>query len=540
MLMRSGVGVLVLVAVLPVVAGLAGLVGVRPSAFAEVIAAPGVPRALALSVVSGTLATGLAAVLAHLLLATAGSAGWLPRLRAMTLPLLAVPHLALGIGLVLVLAPSGLLLRLLSPWATGFTQPPDWATVQDPWGLSLVLGLLIKETAFLVLALLAALPQVPAEGLLRTALGLGYPPRVAWLATVAPLLARQIRLPLAAVLVYGVTNVDLALALGPRTPPTFAVLLWQWFTSGDLAARELAVAATLLLLAATVAALVVASAVGRVCARLVGAWFARGRRQALAPLGVVLPVAGGLAGVGLVAVLALLLRTVTGPVAFPALLGALSATAVDGPGLVEPARTTLLLALATAVVAVVLVLWAAEALAHRPAARSRVALLLFVPLLLPQLAFLFGWQVLLVRLGLDGLPLAVVWSHLVFALPYAWGVLAEARAGLDPRLPLVARTLGAGPWAAWWRVTVPLLLRATLVAVALVASVSAALYLPTLFAGAGRVATLATEAAAAIAGGNLQEAAAFGALHALLPLAAFMTAFGLGWLLFRHRRGVPG
>jgi ABC-type uncharacterized transport system YnjBCD permease subunit len=54
------------------------------------------------------------------------------------------------------------------------------------------------------------------------------------------------------------------------------------------------------------------------------------------------------------------------------------------------------------------------------------------------------------------------------------------------------------------------------------------------------VATLATEAAAAIAGGNLQEAAAFGALQALLPLAAFMTAFGLGWLLFRHRRGVPG
>lgn len=539
-LIPAGVGVLVLVATVPVVAGLSGLAGVRPAAFAEVMAAPGVGRAMTLSVVSGSLATLLAAVLAHLLLATAGSAGWLPRLRAATLPLLAVPHLALGIGLVLVLAPSGLLLRLLSPWATGFDQPPDWATVQDPWGLSLVLGLVIKETAFLVLALLAALPQVPADALLRTARSLGYPPRPAWLVAVAPLLARQVRLPVAAVLVYGVTNVDLALALGPRTPPSFAVLVWQWFTSGDLADRELAVAATVLLLAMAVAVLGLAAGAGWIGARLVRAWLARGHRRPLAPLAAALPVAAVLGTLGLTAVLALLLRTVTTPAPFPVVLGRPGTSTLDLPGLASPATTTLALALATAVIAVALVLWAAESLAHRPAARTRVALLLFVPLLLPQLAFLFGWQVLLARLGLDGLAVAVLWSHLVFALPYTWGVLAEARAGLDPRLPLVARTLGAGPWSAWWRVTVPLLLQATLVALALAASVSAALYLPTLFAGAGRVATLATEAAAAMAGGNLQDAAALGALQALLPLVALAMAFGLGRWLFRHRRGMPG
>lgn len=537
---RAGVIALLLVALAPVLAGLAGLADVRPAAFAEVVAAPGITQALALSVASGTLATVLAVVLAHLLVAAAGTAGWLGFLRASTLPLLAVPHLALGIGLVLVLAPSGLLLRLLSPWATGFTQPPDWAAVQDPWGLSLVLGLVIKETAFLVLALLAALPQVPAHWLLRTARGLGYPPRPAWLFAVSPLLARQIRLPMAAVLVYGVTNVDLALALGPRTPPPFAVLVWQWFTSGDLQYREVALAGALVLLAVAVLTLVTAGALGWAAARLGHAWLVRGRRQLLSSLGVAIPLAVVLAAAGLAAVAALVLRTVTASPPFPSVLATAATGAPELPGLMQPAATTLVLALLTAVVAVALVLWAAESLAHRPEARARVALLLFVPLLLPQLAFLFGWQVLLVRLGLDGLMVAVLWSHLVFALPYTWGVLAEARAGLDPRLPLVARTLGASPWATWWRVTAPLLLRATLLALALAASVSAALYLPTLFAGAGRVATLATEAAAAIAGGSLQEAAVYGAVQAVLPLAAFTMAFGLGWLLFRNRRGVSG
>jgi putative thiamine transport system permease protein len=187
-----------------------------------------------------------------------------------------------------------------------------------------------------------------------------------------------------------------------------------------------------------------------------------------------------------------------------------------------------------------LTLWAAEALAARSSARAQVAALLFVPLLLPQLAFLFGWQVLLARLRIDGLFVAVLWSHLVFALPYVWGVLAEARGGLDPRLPLVARTLGAGRGTAWWRVTAPLLLRSTLVAGALAMAVSAAVYLPTLFAGAGRVATLATEAAAAIASGNLQEAAAHAALQVVVPLTAFTAAAVASRCVFRDRRGVPG
>jgi putative thiamine transport system permease protein len=142
-------------------------------------------------------------------------------------------------------------------------------------------------------------------------------------------------------------------------------------------------------------------------------------------------------------------------------------------------------------------------------------------------------------MNIDGTFVAVLWSHLVFALPYVWGILATARAAIDPRYEQVAATLGVSRFATWLTVTAPLMTRAALLALALAFSVSVALYLPTLFAGAGRVATAATEAAAAAGSGNLRLASTHAILLAMIPLAAFAIAYAGGALLFRHRRGMP-
>src|SRR5437879_1356617 len=116
--------ILCVVAGVPVAAGLAGglRLGFSETAWQDLLSTPGLVRSLALSVWTGTAATALAVTLAHLTLALAWTKGWSGRLRAISLPLLASPHLALAIGVVLLLSPSGLLLRIVSPWATGFLQ----------------------------------------------------------------------------------------------------------------------------------------------------------------------------------------------------------------------------------------------------------------------------------------------------------------------------------------------------------------------------------------------------------------------------------
>ena len=542
---RPAVLLLLAISVVPAVAGLAAAfwTGLDVGAMSRVIATPGIGLSFASSVWTGVIASACALLLAHAAIALAASGNWRRRLNVLALPLLAMPHLAIGIGLALVLAPSGVLLRLVSPWATGFELPPDWLIVNDPAGLSLILGLVLKETCFLIMALAAALAQVPAQRLQLQAATLGYGPLKSWLSVVAPALQQQIRLPLAAVLVFGISNVEMAIPLGPGLPPTFSVLLWRWFTDPDPAIHAQAYAGTLLLLAVSVFAIAAALAIGRVARVLLRRAAASGQRRPSEK-----PVRRALAtilalgcGLGLLAVVAIVIRALSGPWRFPNLLPAdgsfdawhdiASLAAAVGP-------TTIALAIATAITGIALVLSAAEACRRSADARRHVGALLFLPLLVPQMTFLFGVQVLLVRMNIDGTFVAALWSHLVFVLPYLWGLLAPARASIDPRFDDVAATLGATPTRRWLTVTAPLLSRSVLLAIALAVSISVALYLPTLFAGAGRIATAATEAAAAAGSGNLRMAATHAILLAMIPFATFAAAYLASALLFRHRRGV--
>ena len=176
-------------------------------------------------------------------------AKWLPHVPA----LLATPHAAMAIGLVLWLSPSGWALRWVSPGLTGFEAPPPWPTTQDPWGLGLILALWLKELPFL---LWVAATQMQREDLRRrwqaeyaVAQTLGHTPMQAFAQVVWPQLAPRLRWPLLAVLAYGLTVVDMALIIGPASPPTLAVLAWQWLGDADLALQAKGVAAAGLLTA---------------------------------------------------------------------------------------------------------------------------------------------------------------------------------------------------------------------------------------------------------------------------------------------------
>ncbi|HNP35256.1 MAG TPA: hypothetical protein PKK10_05340, partial [Woeseiaceae bacterium] len=278
---RVSIALLLAVSLLPTLAGLIAALwlGIDADGLQRVLATPGIGLSMASSLWTGVVATLISLLLAHLALALAFTGGWRHRLTTLSLPLLAVPHLAIGIGLALLLAPSGLLLRLLSPWATGLAQPPDWFIVQDPFGLSLMAGLVIKESCFIVLILSAALTQVPAARLLQQARTLGYGALKGWMMVVAPALQQQIRLPLAAVLVFGISNVEMAIPLGPDLPPAFAVQLWRWFTDADPAIQLQAYTGSLLLLMMNLIALggwgLAGRAIGRFRVRQAG----MGRRR---------------------------------------------------------------------------------------------------------------------------------------------------------------------------------------------------------------------------------------------------------------------
>ncbi len=541
----------------------AAAAGLDAPAWVALTLQPQTAAALWLSLYTGVAASALALAGAALLLAlTYGTTCWarlLGRLPAM----LALPHAAFAIGVLLLVAPAGWLVRLgaalllpVNGWlGWPLHVPPPWQTTQDPWGLGLVAVLALKEIPFLLWTAAAQLQRPDlARRLtleLRLAQSLGYSARSAWWRVAWPQLLARLQAPSLAVLVYSLTVVDVALLAGPGAPPPLAVLAWQWLQDADPARNAMGAAAAWLL-AAVVAGLAL---VGVLAQRYGRGWAAarwtRGvalaketKTKATAPSKATAPrQARGLGGWGVGALslayaavaAALALGSVIGVWPFPDLWPqawtwqAWHAVADSAPVV----WTTLGLALASSAAAL---LWAVAWLECAPLAwQRRLQGLLYLPLLLPAVLWALGLHRLALAWGLDGAMGGLWLAHTLCVLPYVLLSLQGPYGGFDTRLQAVAASLGRTRWAFVWRVKWPLLRAALAASLAVGFAVSVAQYLPTLYVGAGRFASATTEAVALAAGGQRSLMAAFAALQWLLPALVFGLAAWSG----RARRFAP-
>ena len=386
--------------------------------------------------------------------------------------------------------------------------------------------------------ILAALPQTGAAHRLPLAASLGYGRNTAYLFTVAPPLYRQLRLPTFAVLAYAMTSVDMAAILGPTRPATLALRIARWTADPSLSHQNLAAAAALLQLAATGVAL----ALWRLGEVLITSLAAKAafhglrlpRLDATIPLirlttaVLILSLIAGLIALGL--------WSIAGLWPFPATLPqtlSLTTWVNAAPALGQTAGTTLVLALTAIALALTLTALQAE---HVFALPPLNPILIYLPLLLPQICFLPGVTVLMLRLGSTGSLTAVILAHLLFVLPYVHLSLAAAFRAWDSRIATTAAALGATPARIFWTLRLPMLTAPVLAAAAIGLAVSVAQYLPTLLIGGGRVTTLTTEALALSSGGNRRLTAAYAILQTLIPLLAFAAALTIPRLLFHNRR----
>ncbi|WP_245884142.1 ABC transporter permease [Hartmannibacter diazotrophicus] len=543
----------------PVIAGLLGsglpAFGILPALghaqlsldpWRELLATPGIGTSVLLSLGTGLASTAIA-FLAVVLFMAASSGTRLFRTAALLIsPLLSLPHAAAAVGFAFLVAPSGWLMRLVSPWATGFTRPPDLLIVHDPMGLTLTLGLAFKEIPFLWLVALAALPRTDADRSRRLAASLGYGPVTGFLVTVMPRLYPQIRLAVYAVIAFATSNVDVAMILGPTTPPPLGPQLLRLASDPGLLTRLPASAAALTQLAVSLGAIALWRGLEVLAVRAISFVAIRGRRRngdALAAgLGLIAMVAALAAMIGGVA--ALVLWSLADHWRFP---DALPHRLAPGrwlmrlPDLAEPALNTVLVAGGAVALAVLLVVGTLEAetrratLARRDDGRRRAYLFVYLPLLVPQVTFLFGLQVFFLAGGVTPDLVAVIAVHLVFVLPYVMLSLSDPWRALDPRYAQVATSLGASSARVFWQVRLPMLLRPVLVAAAVGFAVSIGLYLPTILIGAGRVETVTTQAVALSAGGDRRLLAIVALSQTLLPFLGFALAALVPALAFGGR-----
>jgi putative thiamine transport system permease protein len=537
----------------PVAAGLAATVlpalGYHPAlnrnevglqSFMEFCSLPGVASSTLLTIRTGFVATLLAFGAAMLFCASFSHTRLFRFAQSLLSPVLATPHSAMAIGLVFLLAPSGWLIRLMSG-LLGITRPPNVSTVQDQWGLSFVFAILLKTVPYLILMTSSAIGQVQLSRSLSISRGMGYGVISGWFRTVFPRIYPQIRLPVYAVLTFSLSVVDVALITAPNNPPVLSVYVLRLFNDKDFAMQLPGAAGALLLFLIVVGSILLWRTGEFLVSKIGRRIYISGNRKGYARRGQVL-------GAGIMIMLLLFsflslavlaLWSLAGFWRFPAALPQAFTLATWSRHLgavSRPARVTVVAGFGAVVLSLVLVLLCLENEDRSGSiGRSRSLVLLYIPLLVPQIAFLFGMRVLFILLGIAGRWSGLIWAHVLFVLPYVYLSLADPWRSLDSRYSRSALCLGVSPWTVFFRVKLPLMLRPLCAAFAIGFAVSAGQYLPTVFAGAGRFATLTTEAVTLASGGNRRVSAVYAFLQAAVPLGVYLAAILLPAWVHRNR-----
>lgn len=561
-------GVFIGILTLPVLAGLVGVVmpalgyfpalnanDVSGQVFERLFALNGIGTMVGLSLGTGLVATIISFVGAMVLLAAFYRSAYLQRIQSLLSPLLVLPHAAAAIALLFVLSPSGLVARLFMSWTqeneNQAVLPPLWPFPYDSYGISIIIALALKELPFIFLMAMSVLsqPQLKQklEGYYSSATALGYSPVTVFYKTILPFLYPYIRLPVLAVLAYATANVEIPLILGANNPPTLAVAIVQWFNHVDLSMRFQASAAALLQVGVTLTAIAMWLLLEYCVKQYSALYYHKAKRRTWERVTKLC----AYGGVGLYVMLGvfIIVSVVIGSLAtywpFPQLLPdgftllhwktALSALSM-------PIVNTLQLAVVVSAVSVAIAMLALEAewVISQKYSRKRwvmysdklLLMTLFLPLLVPGVAFLYGlvwFQLVYLK---DSMWFHLLLSHLVYVLPYVFISLAVAYRRFDARYVQVAYGLGKTPWQVFVQIKLPLLFAPVLVAFALGMAISFSQYLPTLLSTGGRVATVTTEAVAVASGSSVRLTAVYALIQAVLPLGGFFIAWWLPTVCF--------
>ena len=153
--------------------------------------------------------------------------------------------------------------------------------------------------------------------------------------------------------------------------------------------------------------------------------------------------------------------------------------------------SSVLLASAAAFIATVIGIMTARAIElYNFRGKTLLRLCTLLPLIVPGTVLAMGLQLVFLRLGLADTVTGVILIHVISALPYCITIMADITRATGIRYEEQALVLGAGPWRAFFTVSLPVLAPGILSSVSMAFILSYSQYFSTLIIGGGKVKTL--------------------------------------------------
>lgn len=153
--------------------------------------------------------------------------------------------------------------------------------------------------------------------------------------------------------------------------------------------------------------------------------------------------------------------------------------------------SSVLISLIVTIVTIILSILTARALAlYNFKGKSFINILVLSPLIIPTTSVAMGLHILFIRLGLTNNIFGVILIHIIPCLPYGVRLMVEVMEIVGLSLEHQGRILGASPFKAFTKITLPLISPGIISASSLVFIVSFSQYFLTFLIGGGSVITL--------------------------------------------------
>jgi len=524
---------------------------------------PGIQTSILVTIFSGITASFVVVILAFLFISVShGNALW-KFFEKILSPVLSIPHAAFAVGFGFLVAPSGWLIRLVSPLLTGFNTPPDWILLNDPVGISLTIALVIKEFPFLIMVTMGAMGQLDIKKTLFVGRALGYKKEQIWLKILIPRLYPHLRLSIFAVIAYSLSVVDMAILLGPNAPSSLSVLILKWFNDPDVNFKLLASAGSLFLFFIVLLSIFFVYLLERSARVVLQPWITNGNRRSFVALFKPMISFAGICIIifTIISSVILVIWSFSWQWRFPDFLPATWTLKFWAKGLVssfDPVMTTLFTGVASAFFGLLLTIGCLEydvnskknqtsqnQIQQNKTRQNKaknytkyIHYFLYLPLLVPQITFMAGIQLLLVIMKMDGYWITLMGSHMLFVLPYMFIALSAIYLSFDKRVTDQAILLGRSYTRVLFTIKLPMLLKPILFSFAIGFSVSVAQYIPTMLVGAGRFSTITTEVVNIASGSDRRIMAVYALIQQSLPLIMFAMAIIIPKVLYYNRKGM--
>ncbi len=417
-----------------------------------------------------------------------------------------IPHVALAMGFAFLVAPSGIIFRVLS-FFFGFKNPPNIQIIGDAFGISMCIVVFIKIIPFIVFVFLSVLHDYKIMSYITQARLMGHNIFSVWTFIVFPQILPKIFFPFLITLVYAISPVDIAAMLGPYTPPSIGVLLSQWHLSIEKITFMKSHVGIAMLVLVTTLSVIVWYGVFKGIRRILRFGYICSHRipnltTAMTILGRI--IIYSLITIVVICILLLIVWSFTKSWSFPRLFP----TAIQFHHFFEYAQQlrhslmiTFHIALVSVILSGILVVIVLELLTYIKYRRIIVGALL-VPLIIPQIAYVMGIYFIALYMRTGGSFFALVWAHIQYVFPYMFFSLYGPFMEYDNRYIMQGRILGHSILYSLLSIKIPMLWKSIFYSVAIGFTVSVSQYLTTLFIGEGRFLTLTLLMVSLTSGGN--------------------------------------